>query len=202
MKDSDIRDQMREEMKRDKEDFDRIFDEQVAAYLVDAGFTEKGKSLYRFRLNVTVGFMRMGGRMMWPGSASWVLAVRHPYVIKHTPEEPPGRQSLYKEEFPFQFDPMRLATGKDDLHYDPSYIYDGNYGQFEYAGDSPENLERDMILLRRYILDEFMPWAESITAEDAVEELTTRGRGMWAENFWIEQYRKQIEAEQDEALKP
>jgi len=65
-------------MERDA--FDGAFQRLVLDALARAGFRSSGKTAYLATPELTVGLIRLGGRMAPPGSAAHVLCFRHTFL--------------------------------------------------------------------------------------------------------------------------
>jgi hypothetical protein len=59
-----------------KDEFELLFDEEVAEPLSQRGFRRAGKSLYTTENLVSVSLIRLGGRMARPGAIAHMLCCR------------------------------------------------------------------------------------------------------------------------------
>ena len=173
-----------------REEFDELFEELVAAPLVDVGYSEKGKSFYRFRKSVTIGFMRGGGRLASPGCATWVLGVRHPFVWTHTPEEPACRKSYQIAEFPMKFRPIGLSNGTQERTYDHKAIMGHCYETLPWGTMERNEVSSILVEMTSYLIDDFTPWAEQLDPSDLAAQIRSSGGEYWVEKFWLGFYDK------------
>src|ERR1019366_9285443 len=98
------------------QEFDRLFDTEVAKRLAPLGFCPRGK--YGKTLDLLDGIMlvsllRLGGQLMMPGSAVWTLCFRHTFLRELNELKVVGGVSgLFTEYYPLKFSPWELAAGR------------------------------------------------------------------------------------------
>jgi hypothetical protein len=168
-----------------KDEFELLFDAEVAEPLCQRGVQRVAKSLYATENLALVSLIRLGGRMAQPGSVAHVLCCRMSFMRDRTETVPDGFVPD-PFDYPFKFLPGKLPA---TLRYLPRNLnYDREVIDFQ-------SRDRDAILqdLRRVfsaVAGRVLPWAGTLTVTAVKEQLLTLGEGAWCERLWIEDCKK------------
>ena len=178
------------------QEFDQVFDAEVARHLSRLGFRPRGKNGKTLDLldGITlVSFLRLGGRLSLPGSAVWTLCFRHTFLRElNELKTVTGVTGMFTEHYPFKFTPSELMERRRELRYHSELNWD--YDRFTYESLSPVEVRRDLSSLAGFIADQFVPWARSISPTAAREQLRKFGAQRWDEKIWIEDYDRHIQS--------
>jgi hypothetical protein len=164
-----------------KEEFERLFDFEVAGPLAQRGFSRSGKRLYGSMNLAQVSLIRSGGKMAMPGSICHILCCRLSLMRDRTEAVPKG---FVPEPFdyPFKFLPIKLPV---KLQYSPSNL-NYQYERLIFQERTIEAVRHDLALVGSSIIERILPWAGNLTANVVRDELLTRGENAWCERMWIE----------------
>jgi hypothetical protein len=178
------------------QEFDRLFDTEVASRLVPLGFRRRGKNGKTLDLLdgiMLVSLLRLGGRLMMPGSAVWTLCFRHTFLRElNELKVVKGVSGLFTEHYPFKFTPSELMEGRRELRYHAELNW--QYDRFMYEGVPGAQVQAQLRALAEFIGGRFVPWARSLTPSDAREQLRQLGSGRWDEKIWTEDYDRYLQA--------
>jgi hypothetical protein len=183
------------------QEFDRLFDTEVAKRLAPLGFRPRGKNGKTLDLLdgiMLVSLLRLGGRLMVPGSAVWTLCFRHTFLRElNELKVVEGVSGLFTEHYPFKFTPSELMEGRRELRYHAELNW--QYDRFMYEGVPGAQVQAQLRALAEFIGDRFVPWARSLPPSAAREQLRQLGSGRWDEKIWTEDYDRylQTRAEQE-----
>jgi hypothetical protein len=86
-------------------------------------------------------------------------------------------------DYPFKFDP----SDEPPWSYSPQNLR-YRYGVVRWSYIDESELSRWAMALSAKIADHFLPWAMSLTALAAKEQLLKRGENAWCERLWIDDY--------------
>jgi hypothetical protein len=169
-----------------KEEFELLFDAEVAEPLGRRGFERAGKSLYATGNLASVSLIRLGGRMARPGAVAHLLCCRLSFMHDRTERVPVG---FIREPFdyPFKFLPSKLPA---TLHYAPRNL-NLRPEVIAFEARNSAAIRQELRQICSEILDPLLPWAGSLTASAVEEELRTFGENAWCERMWIEDCKKQ-----------
>jgi hypothetical protein len=170
-------------MERDA--FDGAFQRLVVDALARAGFRSMGKTVHFGTPELTVALIRLGGRVALPGSAAHVLCFRHTF-LRGVQDDAPNLTT--PSDYVFKFRPSVLqASPPETWHYRPQNL-GFDYERIAYRELRPEQAERMLIELARFLSDTFLPWARDMSPERVVSQLRAHGEDAWCERRWIEDY--------------
>lgn len=176
-----------------RHEFDQLFASEIAKPLGDDGFSAQGKSLHYCSGVTVVSFVRLGGRLARPGTAAWVLCFRHSFLRELGDLSIATGPARQVHDYPYTFTPSELQAGRTEWHYHLRLLrYD--YDRLDYQALSHEVAARRLHTLAEFIGRRFVPWAESLTPDNAREEIERFGTGGWAEKIWLEDYLKYSES--------
>jgi hypothetical protein len=164
-----------------KDEFELLFDEEVAEPLSQRGFRRAGKSLYTTENLVSVSLIRLGGRMARPGAIAHMLCCRLSFMRDLTERVPDG---FVPEPFAY---PFKLLPGKlpATLHYVPRNLnYDHEVITFQ--GRIRSAIRQELRQISSAILVRLLPWAGALTVASVEQQLLTFGENAWCERMWIE----------------
>jgi hypothetical protein len=164
-----------------KDEFELLFDAEVAKPLSHRGFKRQGKSLYASENLALISLIRLGGRMARPGAIVHVLCCRMTFMRDRSERVP---DDFVREPFdyPFKLLPSKLPT---TLHYVPRNLnYD--YEVIEFQGRSRDAVSQDLKQIRSAVVERVLPWVSTLTPTAMKEELRTFGENAWCERMWIE----------------
>jgi hypothetical protein len=120
-----------------KDEFELLFNAEVAEPLCRQGFKRSGKSLYTTESLACVSLIRLGGRMARPGAIAHVLCCRMSFMRDRTEQVPQWFVSA-PFDYPFKFLPTNLPA---KLRYVPRNLnYDREQIDFQ---------SRDRITIQR-----------------------------------------------------
>jgi hypothetical protein len=169
-----------------KDEFELLFDAEVAEPLGRRGFKRVGKSLYATENLASVSLIRLGGRMARPGAIVHVLCCRLSFMRDRTESVPVG---FVPEPFdyPFKLLPRKLPA---TLHYAPRNL---NYERevIAFQGRNNDAIRQELRQICSAILVHLLPWAGALTAAAVEEQLRTFGENAWCERMWTEDCKNQ-----------
>lgn len=168
-------------------EFDAIFEAEVTRPLEARGFAANGKTIDLVEGIRHVSFVRLGGRMVMPSTAAWVLCFRHTFLRLVQDESDASKMRFGVTDYPYKFTPTELRSRKTPLRYH-SRLLRFDHDQFDYSTIVSRTLKAELAAIRALILDEFVPWAFALRCEQALDELKRFGTGGWCEKRWIEDY--------------
>lgn len=178
------------------QEFDKLFDAEVAKRLALLGFRPRGKNGKTLDLLdgiALVSLLRLGGRLMVPGSAVWTLCFRHTFLRElNELKVVKGVSRLFTEHYPFKFTPSELMEGRRELRYHAELNF--QYDRFTYDGVPLARVQAQLRALADFIGERFVPWARLLTPTAAREQLRQLGSGRWDEKIWIEDYDSYLRA--------
>jgi len=164
-----------------KDEFELLFDVEVAERLGRHDFKRVGKSLYATKNLAMVSLIRLGGRMAKPGAIAHVLCCRLSFMRDLAERVFDG---FVPEPFayPFKLLPSKLPRM---LRYEPRNLnYD--WERIEFQGRDNGAVRRKLREACSAILEQVLPWAGALTATAVEEQLRTFGENAWCERMWIE----------------
>jgi hypothetical protein len=172
------------------QEFDRLFDLEVTKELAPLGFSPRGKNSMTLDLLdgiMLVSLLRLGGRLMMPGSAAWTLCFRHTCLRElNELKVVTGVSGLFTQDYPFKFTPSELMEGRRELRYHAELNW--QYDRFTYATVPAARVQAQLRALADFIGERFVPWARSQTPSAARDQLRQFGSGRWDEKIWLEDY--------------
>jgi hypothetical protein len=186
------------------QEFDQVFDGELARRLAPLGFRPRGKNGKTLDLLdgiLLVSLLRLGGRLMMPGSAVWTLCFRHTFLRElNELKVVKGVSGLFTEHYPFKFTPSELMEGRRELRYHAELNW--QYDRFTYEDVAAAQVQARLRVLADFIGERFVPWARSVTPSNAREQLRQLGSGRWDEKIWIEDYDRHIQAHAEPSASP
>ena len=164
-----------------KDEFEPLFDVEVAEPLSRRGFKRVGKSLYTIENLASVSLIRLGGRMARPGAIVHLFCCRLSFMRDRT-ERVPNDFVSEPFDYPFKLLPRKLPA---TLHYAPRNL---NYEPevITFQGRDSGAIRRELGQICSAILVQLLPWAGALTASAVEEQLRTFGENAWCERMWIE----------------
>ena len=171
-----------------KEAFDALFEERVARRLARVGFVSKGMSLAFCDESIVLSLFRLGGRMINPGSISYILCFRHS-ILRDRSEKVPTRFPDEVFDYPYKFRP--LEDGREQPIYRPQNL------NYQYELLHWENVKEDTVSAKldritEHVEVHFLPWARTISLAQAKSEIERHGENAWCERMWIEDYSEHL----------
>jgi len=164
-----------------KDEFELLFDAEVAELLGRQDFKRVGKSLYATKNLASVSLIRLGGRMARPGAIAHLLCCRLSFMRDLT-ERVPGGFVPEPFAYPFKLLPSKLPAtlryAPRNLNYEPEVI--------TFQGRDSGAIRQELRQICSAILVELLPWAAALTATAMEEQLRTFGENAWCERMWIE----------------
>jgi hypothetical protein len=168
-------------------EFDDIFKVEVTRPLEARGFAVNGKTLDLMVGIHHVSFMRLGGKMTQPSAASCVLCFRHRFLRLVQDGSDASKMRFDVTDFPYKFTLSELRNRQTPLRYH-SRLLRFDYDQFDYSSLTATAVKSELMGIRFFILDEFVPWALALPCEQARDEIERFGTAGWCEKRWIEDY--------------
>jgi hypothetical protein len=170
-------------MERDA--FDGAFQRLVIDALARAGFRSSGKTAYLATPELTIALIRLGGRMALPGTAAHVLCFRHT-VLRGVQDDAPNL--TIPSDYVFKFRPSELqGSPPNTWRYRPQNL-SFDYDRLDHRALPPDQVERTLSELARFVSDVFLPWAREMSPERVVSQLRAHGEDAWCERRWIADY--------------
>src|SRR5215510_12465398 len=164
-----------------KDEFELLFDAEVAEPLGHRGFKRAGKSLYATENLALVSLIRLGGRMSRPGAIAHLLCCRL-YFMRDLNERVPNGFVPEPFAYPFKLLPSKLSPTQHyvprNLNYEPEVI--------AFHGRDRDAIRQELSQISSLILVRFLPWAGALTATAVEKQLRTFGENAWCERMWIE----------------
>jgi hypothetical protein len=164
-----------------KEEFELLFDAEVAGPLDRRGFKRAGKNLYATENLASVSLIRLGGRMARPGAIAHLLCCRLSFMRDLTERVPDGFVPS-PFAYPFKLLPSQLPPSPPyvprNLNYQPEVI--------AFQGRDRDAIRQELGQISSLILVRLLPWAGALTATAVEEQLQTFGENAWCERMWIE----------------
>lgn len=175
----------------DFNEFENQFEQHVVLPLQAIGFVSKGKSLFYDNNEVQIALIRGGGRFVSRGSIAHILAFRHKF-LRCKNEKLSPKQPTEPGEYPWVLDPELLELTQKSWNFNPSLLMSPPYGRLEY-----EDVHRDIVIsklvrLRSIIEKNYLPWALSLTLEDALCEMKKNYDEWWVARLWHEDYQNRL----------
>jgi hypothetical protein len=178
----------------EKVDFERLFDEEMAAPLASLGFRAVGRSLHAIVADAEVALIRLGGRMAGlPGAINHLLCVRKVW-LRTLDDCIPDKFVREPFSYPFKLRPSSILKDRG-LRYTPqnlNYSYDTLEFATEIPGVASAEVREELQELRSVIAERVVPWASALSAKELLKELKKRGEGAWIERLWIDDCQQRI----------
>src|SRR5215467_6216329 len=137
-----------------KDEFELLFDAEVAAPLARQDFKRVSKSLYATKHVASVSLIRLGGRMARPGAIAHLLCCRLSFMRDRTERIPNG---FVPEPFDYPFKllpsklPATLRYAPRNLNYEPEVI--------TFQGRDGGVIRQELRQICSAILVDILPWA-------------------------------------------
>jgi hypothetical protein len=171
----------------EKQDFESLYHETLLNPLEKSGFSIKGRSAFLEKGKVQIALIRGGGRFTSEGSISYILAFRHSF-LRCKDEKKSAKQPLTAENYPWIFEPSEVVIPRTHWSFEPNKLMNLPFERLSFISRNAHDIELTLAGIMSGILDNFIPWAESVSLQEALKQMRSFSNEWWVAKLWAEDY--------------